>query len=66
MASEESVKINASSFTVAMTAQANGLDVEKFLNYLLNELQKGAEATELLPCSENLMKELMLKGLSKN
>ena len=66
MASDESAKINASLFTIVMTAQANGLDVEKYLNYVLNELHKGTEATELLPWSENLSKDLLLEGLSKN
>ena len=66
MASDESAKINASLFTIVMTAQANGLDVEKYLNYVLNELHKGTEATELLPWSENLPKDLLLEGLSKN
>ncbi len=66
MASDESAKINASLFTIAMTAQANGLDVEKYLNYVLNELHKGTNAVELLPWSENLPQDLLLEGLSKN
>lgn len=65
MASDESAKVNARLFTIAMTAQANGLDVEKYLNYALEELHKGIDAKELLPWSEKLPESLLMDGLKK-
>lgn len=64
MASDESAKINARLFTIVMTAQANGLDVEKYINYVLEELHKGTNVKELLPWSENLPKTLLIEGLN--
>lgn len=64
MASDESAKINARLFTIVMTAQANGLDVEKYINYVLEELHKGVDVKELLPWSENLPETLLIEGLN--
>lgn len=65
IASDEYAKINAKLFTIVITAQANGLDVEKYLNYVMEELHKGTDATELLPWSENIPKSLLIEGLRK-
>ena len=61
--SDESAKVNARLFTIAMTAQANGLDVEKYLNYVLEKLHEGMPAKELLPWSEGLPESLLIEGL---
>ena len=63
MASDESAKVNARLFTIAMSAQANGLDVEKYINHVLEELHKGVSAKELLPWSESLPESLLIDGL---
>ena len=63
MTSDESAKVNARLFTIAMTAQANGLDVEKYINYVLEELHKGVDVKGLLPWSESLPESLLIDGL---
>lgn len=65
IASDESAKINAKLFTIAITAQVNGLDVEKYLNYVLEELHKVGTAAELLPWSDNIPKSLFVVNLKK-
>lgn len=65
IASDESAKINASLFTIAITAQANGLDVEKYLNYAMEELHKKRPATELLPWSDDIPNSLFVEGIRK-
>lgn len=61
--SDESAKVSARLFTIAMSAQANGLDVEKYLNYVFEKLHKGVSAKELLPWSETLPETLLIDGL---
>ncbi len=65
MASDESAKANARLFTITMSAQANGLDVEKYLNYVFEELHKGVPVKELLPWSDGLPESLLIEGLKK-
>ena len=52
MASEESAKVNAMLFTIAITAEANELKVEEYLCYVIEAIYKGEEVENLLPWSE--------------
>lgn len=63
--SDESAIVNASLFTICMTAEANGLDVEKYICYALEELYRGTDAKKLLPWSDDVPQNLFIKGLKK-
>lgn len=63
--SEESAVINGKLFTVSMTAQANGLDVEKYFNYIFEEIHKGTDVDKLLPWNKELPDELFLEGINR-
>ncbi len=63
MASEESAKVNAALFTIAITAEANGLKVEDYLCYVIEEIYKGEDVENLLPWSEKIFEKFKLEGL---
>ena len=63
MASEASAKVNAALFTIAITAEANGLKVEDYLCYVIEEIYKGENIENLLPWSEKIFEKFKLEGL---
>lgn len=64
MASEESAKVNASLFTIAITAEANGLKVEDYLCYVIESIYKGEDVENLLPWSIKIFEKFKLDGLN--
>lgn len=52
--SDESASRNAKLFTVIQTAKANGLNAEKYLDYVLNSLFEKKDLNSLLPWHESI------------
>ena len=63
MASEESAKVNAMLFTIAITTEANGLKVEDYTCYVIEAIYKGKEVKNLLPWSGKIFEKFKLEGL---
>lgn len=58
--SEKGAKATGILFSIVQTARANGLSVEKYLNYVFNNIGMKT-ATELLPWSENIPDNIKIK-----
>lgn len=58
--SEKGASISGRLFTIVQTAKANGLIVNKYLEYIIDNINK-VPIENLLPWSENLPKELSIK-----
>lgn len=52
--SDESARRNAKLFTIIQTAKANGLNPEKYLEYILNSLFEKKDPSHLLPWDESI------------
>ena len=61
---EKGASISGRLFTVIQTAKANGLIVDKYIEYVLENIAK-APIEDLLPWSEKLPKELSIKQFIK-
>lgn len=62
--SEKGASISGRLFTIIQTAKANGLIVDKYLEYVLDNMNK-APIEDLLPWAEKLPKELSIKQFIK-
>lgn len=58
--SEKGASISGRLFTIVQTAKANGLIVNKYLEYIIDNINK-VPLEDLLPWSDNLPKELSIK-----
>ena len=58
--SEKGASISGRLFTIVQTAKANGLIVNKYLEHILDNINK-VPIEDLLPWSEKLPKELSIK-----
>ena len=61
---ENGASISGRLFTIIQTAKANGLVVDKYLEYVLENIEK-IEVDNLLPWSEKIPKELSIKQYIK-
>ena len=61
---EKGASISGRIFTIVQTAKANGLIIDKYLEYILDNINK-VPIEDLLPWSENLPKELSIKQYIK-
>lgn len=61
---EKGASISGRLFTIVQTAKANGLIVDKYIEYVLEKITK-APIEDLLPWSEKLPKELSIKQFIK-
>ena len=61
---EKGASISSRIFTIVQTAKANALVVDKYLEYVLENITK-APIEDLLPWSEKLPKELSIKQFIK-